>query len=715
MLVILVNFPELAPAASAEEVERMIFSRGEIKNGSVADYFSQVSGGKVEISGRVYGWFQLQEPEAYYANAHSGHQPEAYPKNSAGAAEEAIEFADQAGADFSGFDSSGDGAVDGLVILFAGPGGQVGNNKDRLWPWLSYLSMDGTRPAIKDGVKVDRYLTISERSPKGALNFVPTLCHELGHLFGLPDLFDWNNDSFGIGRFGLMGLGNYGNGKAFWPEAWTRSYLGWSEVRELSASGKYQIAPAESRGEIFRINTLAPEEYFLLENREPLGNDLGLFGEGLAVYHIDERILTGNDFQCVGYCPDMHYLVSVEQADGLNHLERRQNNGDPGDFFPGSSRITKFNDATGIGQNHLAGAHSRLWDGELSGIALSGIKSKNEQLSFKLKLNHPQSPDPFTPELRLYDFKVIESGEPDGLLGAGEKFELVPTISNQGAKAGRNNLRIKAEGLRVEKEEIEIAGIIKPGERVEVSPGFHLQVPEFPAQAKAITLEITLQSKTEDFQKTEKINLIVGLPEIILLMDDDGLGIKKYYQSALQSAGAVFHTLEIKGSLPKPEFLSQFKTIIWTTGIRGMDGKPALDQARQELIASLLDQGKKLILISPGLKLDQSNPLSQKLGILKAEPGFGVKLIKSEANPSQLIPLSWLYFPAITPCSILTPIPKPQSPTPDPQILFRNLQGEPIAIVFHSDPNIIFLLAFPLETANENQRKTIIKELVGGE
>jgi len=714
LLIILVNFPEVLPTGSREEIARMIFSRGESPKGSVADYFSRISGGKLEISGQVYGWFQLKEPEGYYANAHYGHQSEAYPRNSAGVVEEALAFADQAGVDFSSFDNSRDGAVDGLVILFSGPGGHIGAKKDLLWPWLSYLSTDGAQPAITDGVKIDRYITVSERNPKGGLNFLPIICHELGHLLGLPDLLDWNNDSLGIGKFGLMGFGNYGGGKAFWPEAWTRAYLGWNQVQELSAPGKYRIGPAESRGEIFRINTLAPSEYFLMENRQPIGNDSGLFGKGLAIYHIDEKVLTGNDFMCIGYCPEHHYLVSVLQADGLNHLERKQNSGDAGDFFPGAGRITRFNDATGRGGKHLQGAHSRLWNGELTGINLSGIKLRKEEISFQLKLNKPQSPDPFVPELRLYDYRIVESGEADGLLRPGEKFDLIPAISNQGAKAKKNKISLKVEGLKVERDEIAISESIKPGERIEIPEGFHLQVPESPAPAKAIALEITLQSKTEKFQKMEKINLIVGLPEIILLMDDDGLGIRKYYQSALQSAGAVFHTLEIKDSLPKPEFISQFKIIIWNTGIRGMDGQPALDQERQELIASLIDQGKNLILISPGLKLEEGEPLAQKLGIIKAEPGTGVKIIKSDKNPSQLIPLTWLYFPAITPCSILTPV-------PDSQVLYHNLQGDPIAISIHQDPTsdqttdhrpLITILGFPLETLRENQAKDLLKELI---
>ncbi len=715
LAVILVSFPGLAPKASKDEVNRMIFSRGEIPSGSVADYYWEVSGGKVELTGEVFGWFEAAQSEEYYANSHFGHQPGTYPRNAAGLVVEALELADQAGLDFSRYDNSGDGAVDSLVVLFAGPGGHIGNNLARLWPWESYLSADGTRPVLKDGVKIDRYLTVSERAPGGELNFIPILCHELGHLFGLPDLFDWDNGSVGIGKFGLMGYGVFGGDKAFWPEAWTRAYLGWSEPRELTAPGKYELKPAETGGEIFRLNTSRPGEYFLLENRSPLGSDAGLFGKGLVIYHVDERVMTRDDFQCIGYCPDNHYLVAVEQADGLNQLETKKNEGDAADFFPGANRVTDWSDITGQGSNYLAGAHTRLWDGELTGIAMSGIKLQDDAVIFKLKLGEPQSLDPFVPALRLFDYQVVDLGNHDGILDPGEKFELVPVISNQGAKAKKIWVDVKTPDLTVEKIELTPKDPIRPGEKIELSPGFLLKVPESWPKAQEVPVEIVLNSKTEKFSKIEKINLVVGKPEILLVMDDDGMGLKRYYEPPLKDAGAVFYTLEIKDALPSAEFLGRFSTVIWATGIRGADKNPSLDQPRQALLSALIDRGQNLILISPGLKLEEANPLAAKLGLLKAEPGMGIKAVKDEKVPPQSLLLNWFYFPAANPAAIITP-------GLDAQVLYRNLLGDPIAISFRpaaagdqpADPRpMTTVICFPLEALKENQARDLFKELLG--
>jgi len=49
--------------------------------------------------------------------------------------------------------------------------------------------------------------------------------------------------------------------------------------------------PAEKGGQVYKISTSREGEYYLLENREPVGSDAGLFGKGLVIYRVDENIL----------------------------------------------------------------------------------------------------------------------------------------------------------------------------------------------------------------------------------------------------------------------------------------------------------------------------------------------------------------------------------------------------------------------------------------
>ena len=67
-------------------------------------------------------------------------------------------------------------------------------------------------------------------------------------------------------------------------------------------------------------NGVYGNEYFLIENREKRDNDPGIPGEGLMIYHIDESQWGNSD--------ENHFLVAVEQADGLFQLESGSNQGD---------------------------------------------------------------------------------------------------------------------------------------------------------------------------------------------------------------------------------------------------------------------------------------------------------------------------------------------------------------------------------------------------
>ena len=705
LLVLLVSFPDQPGKASLEEAEQMIFSRGRRTGGSVADYFFEVSGGRVEITGKVLGWFSAAQPEAYYANYAFGHQAEAYPRNSGRLVEEAVEAARKLGEDFATFDNSQSGSVDGLVVVFAGPGGNLGGRKDRLWPWLSYLSMNGSRPVLAGGKKIDRYILVGEQNARGEPNFVMPFCHELGHLFGLPDLYDWSSGSFGVGKFDLMGAGLYGGGKPFWPSAWTRAYLGWSELHELDTDGRYQLAPAEKNGPVFKIPTFVPQEYFLLENRAPMGMDAGLFGKGLVIYHVDEKVLTANDRACIGYCPEHHYLVAVEQADGSNQLERKQNSGDEGDFFPGTSRVRSFNDSTGMGEKYMEGASARLWNGELSGIRLNRIKLRQDQASFSLKLNQPKSPDLVTRELRLYEFRIIDLGNGDSVLEPGEEFKLLPVVSNQGVKVGKVKLALSAPGLWPEAAEIRLSGPLKPGQRIEAEPGFRLKVPESWPEAKQLTLHLAIETWLGNFRKDEKIELVIGRPEIVLVVDDSGLGLKNYYRESLWRAGKICHTLELKDSLPEPTLLEKFRLVIWLTGVRGAGQGQALDEKRQELLAALLDEGKNLLLVSPGISLPENSELGDRLGIISARFNDGVSAVRSESGSGAAAGLAQFYFPALNPSAVI-------QPAAGSAVLLRSLQNDPVAVFAKADRRGALTIAFPMEALPENTRAAWLKEFL---
>jgi len=84
-----------------------------------------------------------------------------------------------------------------------------------------------------------------------------------------------------------------------------------------------------------------------VENRQRTGFDLSLPGDGLLIWHVDDNVLSDNTQEWYpGHTTSGHYLVALEQADGLFQLDQNQNNGNSGDPFPGSTDARSFNSTT---------------------------------------------------------------------------------------------------------------------------------------------------------------------------------------------------------------------------------------------------------------------------------------------------------------------------------------------------------------------------------
>lgn len=139
------------------------------------------------------------------------------------------------------------------------------------------------------------------------LTTMAVFAHELGHQFGLPDLYDIDDSSKGLGPFSLMaeGTGNYYHGQR--PGEIIAHFDPWSLIQLkavtpdlINSSGEYELSSMETGNyNIIRINTENENEYFLIENRRVEGRDLGFRNSlrqngGILIYHIDESIINEN-------------------------------------------------------------------------------------------------------------------------------------------------------------------------------------------------------------------------------------------------------------------------------------------------------------------------------------------------------------------------------------------------------------------------------------
>jgi len=178
--------------------------------------------------------------------------------------------------------------------------------------------------------------------------------HELGHaLFGLPDLYDTDYSSSGLGNWSLMAGGSWGgnNGDSpAFPDAWSHIQMGYITPTVIqSNTPNLSLNQVETTPKVYLLwkSGIVGKQYFLIENREKTSFDSSLPSSGLNIYHIDESVTTGNDNEWYpGNTSNGHYLVALEQADGLWNLEHGNGRGDAGDPFPGSTNNYSFTNST---------------------------------------------------------------------------------------------------------------------------------------------------------------------------------------------------------------------------------------------------------------------------------------------------------------------------------------------------------------------------------
>jgi len=286
----------------------------------------------VDIAGEVVGPLRMPQTLAWYANGNFGIGRPSGTTRARDLAHDAAVAANP-GVNFGPYDNDGNGFVDAFIVVHAGRGGEETGNSGDIWSHKWVLPSEFNA----DATKIYGYLTIPEDARIGVC------AHELGHLlFGFPDLYDTDDTSEGIGNWCLMAGGSWNGGGDVpaHPSAWCKANQGWVSVTNVSANTNVSIPDVKVGHDVLRLwrDGAAGPEYHLVENRQRTGYDAQLPGDGLLIWHIDENQAGNTD--------ENHYKVALVQADGQRNLEHKQNRGDAGDPYPGTSGNTAFSHST---------------------------------------------------------------------------------------------------------------------------------------------------------------------------------------------------------------------------------------------------------------------------------------------------------------------------------------------------------------------------------
>ena len=352
-------------------VQQEFFDGPNSRFATITEFYQELSGGRVTLIGDTHDWFKASLTASQVAGASNG-------LSSADRVGEFIiellAYADDGGVDWGVYDNDGpdgrpnsgddDGFVDLLAVMHPTRGAECGGGGAGI-VWSHYWQLSASAgqlfttstPSASGGsVRVDDFTIQPVLScDPSEINEIGVFAHEIGHGFGLPDLYAVGANHGGVGRWGLMGTGPWGcagqGGEApCHMTAWSKEVLGWANVITLPAGvdhGVLSLDPVETTGDLIRIDAGdGSGDYYLLENRQRLGFDVSLPAPGLFVWQIDTETVNGSWAANRVNSSASRMGVWLRQADGENALARAGELGDAGDPFPGASLATSFHAGT---------------------------------------------------------------------------------------------------------------------------------------------------------------------------------------------------------------------------------------------------------------------------------------------------------------------------------------------------------------------------------
>ncbi len=348
---ILIDFPDDTATISVQDMNDFMNKPGfslNGNNGSVRDYYLDMSKGQLDYSNKVVGYYRAQHPKSYYEENNLK-----------------LLLIDEA---YRGVDSIFDfsectyniKAVKAVNILYAGACNSAWG--EGLWPHAG-----SHRFETDEGLILSKYQMAAIDT---GLAIGPTI-HENAHmLLNLSDLYDSKGETYGVGYYALMCYGCFTPNPA--PiNAYFRELAGWetpTDITDATEGTEFSHETNSLSSFVYRNPSNTREAYYI-ESRRKEGRNTFLPDEGLMIWHVDSRSFT----QSPGMTANKHFMVSLEQADGNFDLELKVNPGDTTDLFK-AGRFSEFSDDTSPG--------AQWWKGEKSGLKLTNISDVGETMSF---------------------------------------------------------------------------------------------------------------------------------------------------------------------------------------------------------------------------------------------------------------------------------------------------------------------------------------------
>jgi len=487
-IVVYIRFSDQSEFTNTRSFFDQKFNDDEPGASSVYNYYQEVSYQNLDIESYHYPEcsmdvnlsYQDPNPRAYYSPYDYYSNPIGYNGNAEYTSREhtllanAVAFIESEVPETLVLDGDNDNRLDSICFIIRG-----GNDSwaDLLWAhrWALF-----SQNVFLHGERVYDYTFQPESQ-----NSIGTLCHELFHLLGAPDLYHYNYDGFSpAGPWDIMD-GSFSHMTSYMKYR----YGFWiDEIPEITESGTYYLNPlTEPENNCYKVtSSLSNTEYFVLEYRKrvPGTFEMNIPGSGLLI----SRVNTNLDGQGnASGPPDELY---VYRPGGTPN-----SNGDlQSAYFSAQSNRTEFSDATD--------PCDFFSNGTLGGIVIGSIGTAGDSISFIL---NPQNSflmgniSSDNPEVDIMDAVVSLNGVNCEVLEGGDYF-----ISYM---EGTYELEVSLDGHATHTEEV----VLLPGEIT--TSNVQLQYLEPPYGLSYIydseEQEVTLSWSFDDFDNPDFLHFNV--------------------------------------------------------------------------------------------------------------------------------------------------------------------------------------------------------------
>jgi M6 family metalloprotease-like protein len=325
VLVVPVDFPNNRFANTAtvqSNIEKAFNGAPTSSFQSLNSFYKTSSFNKLNLQGDVLDIFTTTFNDSYYENLTST-DPNTVIIN------EIMNFYNGT-IDFSDYDYNADGNLDGIYMIYNHPAGDWASFWwAYLWAYQGNSSFDGVSPTAYIWMPYEFVAT--NNGEVDALTFI----HETGHMLGLEDFYDYEEDDGSGNEFGLGGA-DMMDSNAGDHNPWSKMILGWIDPLVVDTSMQVDLSPYISSGQALLItedwNGTLFDEYIIAMYFTPTGfytgDDYFFDGQsGMVLYHVDARLGTTANVNSV-YPSDYinnnsdtpNKLIKFIESDGNNSL-----------------------------------------------------------------------------------------------------------------------------------------------------------------------------------------------------------------------------------------------------------------------------------------------------------------------------------------------------------------------------------------------------------